>query len=172
MYVLIPSEQVLDMTEQLCTSYINDPDSAQEVFQTYVEHLAQALSQQNLHVTPEVNDYIVELEWVIEEEVKDSPEYIRAQLMATGRLLYLRAVYDALDTKDDLILVDPRDIIVTDEVWVHATIDFNTSMQKWIDFSSPAKPILTTCGLGSSKHNENTLTAPERYWEGLLLRSC
>ena len=60
--------------------------------------------------------------------------------------------------------LDPRDIIITDENWTKAEINFDFSRPKFEKLIS-SKSYLTTHGIGASPDNQNTLTSIVHYWD-------
>jgi hypothetical protein len=114
-----------------------------------------------------MNDLLVEVEWIIEEDIKDSHEYIRAQLMTYANLLSSRIAFKVLNEKKACKWLDSRDIVITNDEWLDAdmSIDIAKSKAKNIKVGMP---IITSHGIGCTTDNENTLTKEKQYWEVLF----
>jgi aspartate kinase len=104
-------------------------------------------------ILADVNDILVEVEWILEDEPHDAYDYVYDQIIAVGELVsskivgaYLNKV--GLTTK----WLDARDVLRTDDTWREAVIDWKTTQY---NADTVVKPIFAK----SPKNTEGSLFA-------------
>ncbi len=116
-------------------------------------------------IKEKIHNLFVELQWVIEDEPKDSYEYIYDQIVSVGELASSNLVANYLNSKDlALEWLDARDFIKTDNTFKEAYINWDTTKTKINDVVLPALqngPILTQGFIGSTSDNDSTTLGRE-----------
>lgn len=117
-------------------------------------------------VTAELNDLFVEIDWLIEDEVKDSYDYIYDQIVSVGELLsskVLSAYLSTLGLKS--MWLDVRDVIKTNDSYRGAKVNWETTGQlakSAIAKSFESADIIVTQGfIGSTEDNQTTTLGRE-----------
>ena len=111
-----------------------------------------------------INDLVVEIEWIIEDDVHDSDQYLTDQLTAYGSLISSGL---PLGIFDGLQWVDARDHLVTDDKYGHASVKGIKPM-----LNKREHPIVSQMYLGVTTENNSTLIAKDEsvqdYWDQIL----
>lgn len=100
-----------------------------------------------------INDFIVELDWIIEDTPNAEPDYLEAQLMGYVHLIASRIAALRLNAQD--CWIDSRDIFPTDENWKSAklvieVVNYNLE-------TLGARAVISSAHVGVTPDNENTL---------------
>jgi len=78
-----------------------------------------------------VNDIFVEIEWVLEDEVQDSYDYIYDQIVSVGELVSSKIVATYLcDQGLSTAWLDTRDVILTDDTFREARVNWEQTQQR------------------------------------------
>ena len=98
------------------------------------------------------NDWLVELEWIIEDELHDSREYVYDQMLAYNTLI--SSIFP-MSVIPDLIWLDARDFIRTDDAFG------DPELTEKIDWSRMEKGrrYISQANLGSTSENNSTVLA-------------
>ena len=117
-------------------------------------------------IKAELNDLFVEIDWLIEEDVKDSFDYIYDQIVSIGELLSSKVLSAYLkDTGLKSEWLDVRDIIKTDESYRGAKINWESTSalaKKGIESAFSSADIIVTQGfIGSTNDNQTTTLGRE-----------
>ncbi len=166
------SARLAQASDKLIDEFTDGEETTNDCFlelQKEVQTAAEGLRIASWQSDPIINDLLVEIEWLIEDELKDSKSYIVAQVMTYCHLISARLAFLYLKSAMpmDLIWLDPRDIVVTDDEWVSSTIDMHSSRNRRNQLSLDGT-IITTYGIGCTMDNENTLTKLNEYWSELI----
>ncbi len=79
----------------------------------------------------ELNDLFISIEWILEEEVKDSYSYLYDQIVSTGELLSSKIVFDFLkNTGLNTCWLDVRDVLITDDTYREARVLWDSTSEK------------------------------------------
>ena len=117
-------------------------------------------------IKAELNDLFVEIDWLIEEDVKDSFDYIYDQIVSIGELLSSKVLSAYLkDTGLKSEWLDVRDIIKTDESYRGAKINWESTSalaKKGIESAFSSADVIVTQGfIGSTNDNQTTTLGRE-----------
>jgi len=78
------------------------------------------------HIVNELNDTFVEIEWVIEEEISDGPNFIYDQIISIGELASSKIISAKLKAEGlGAHWLDARDVIRTDNRYRNASIEWD-----------------------------------------------
>lgn len=109
-----------------------------------------------------INDWLVELEWIVEDEIHDPPDYLYDQMMAFNTLISSLLVMAVIP---QLIWVDARDFIRTNDEYGDPGIENEID---WDRFEKDKRYASQTF-LGSTKENNST-TVTEADTKSFWLR--
>ena len=117
-------------------------------------------------IKAELNDLFVEIDWLVEEDVKDSYDYIYDQIVSVGELLssrVLNAYLGSIGLRSAWL--DVRDIIKTDESYRGAKVDWDSTLalaQNGIKQAFQSADVIVTQGfIGSTNDNQTTTLGRE-----------
>lgn len=113
----------------------------------------------------DLNNVFVEVEWILEEEPMSNYDYIYDQIvsageMASSKILAAFCRHQNLKTK----WCDVRELILTDETWREAKVDWNKTekqIQKLIAPEIESSVLITQGFVGGTAHNQNTTLGRE-----------
>lgn len=117
-------------------------------------------------IKSDLNDLFVEIEWLIEEEVKDSYDYIYDQIVSVGELLSSKVLSAYLrQTGLNAQWLDVRDIIKTNDSYRGAKVDWKNTealAKSGIEKSFEHADVIVTQGfIGSTEDNQTTTLGRE-----------
>jgi hypothetical protein len=137
--------------DNLYQAYLNGADVLEQ-FGDYTKRIQEISSEYgaNQAMWVSINDWLVELEWIIEDEVHDSPEYLFDQMMAFNSLI---SSFLVMAVVPQLVWVDARDYIKTDENYGDPKL---TAKIDWSQFDD-GKRYLSQAFLGSTTMNNSTM---------------
>ena len=124
------------------------------------------LFDQSHEVFPMVNDIFVEIEWVLEDEIEDSYDYIYDQIVSVGELASSRILSSYLNENDlSTAWLDTRDIILTDDTFREGRVNWEQT-QKRAATQVPAllennQFVLTQGFIASNNENQTTTLGRE-----------
>ena len=111
------------------------------------EALIHELMGNDAAVLADINDILVEVEWILEDEPHDAYDYIYDQIIAIGELISSKIVGAYLNKVGlSTTWLDARDVLRTDETWREAVIDWKTTQY---NAETVVKPIFANYTEGS-----------------------
>ena len=122
-----------------------------------------------------INDFFVEIDWILEEDVHDPYDYLYDQIVSIGELVsstILNAYFQDQGINSEWL--DVRDILITDEVYREAKVNWEISapkINKMIKKSLESHNVVVTQGfIGSTLENNTTTLGREGsdYTAGIL----
>lgn len=130
------------------------------------ENIAKTLIADPESVLAEINDLMVEIEWVIDEKPQESFDYYYDQIVSIGELLSTKIMAAYLKTLDfPTEWVDARDLIQTDNTYRDARIQWDVTQKKCSQHLLPllekGKLVITQGFIGSSSENFTTTLGRE-----------
>lgn len=133
----------------------------QDLKREHVE-VAQQLGLQQLLDEGTLEDLFVEAEWLLEDEVRDSYDYIYDQIVAIGELLATRLVWAYLSSLGlPVVWIDARDVIKTDDTYRSGRVDWSVTSRKADEIIRPlieSGAMVVIAGFIASTPNNNTIT--------------
>lgn len=117
-------------------------------------------------VRGELNDLFVEIEWLVEEDVKDSYDYIYDQIVSIGELLSSKVLNAYLNSSGlNSAWLDVRDIIKTNDSYRGAKVNWESTAQlskAAIEKTFETADVIVTQGfIGSTEDNQTTTLGRE-----------
>lgn len=152
--------KVTNMLEEVVNSYFNKQKKVRNLLKKVRDFhvsLANQLFNKNDKVLDEINNLIVEIEWVIDNDPTDNYSYYYDQIVAIGELLSTK-IMSAFLHKNDIInhWTDIRDIVRTDDSYRNAKIHWNDTMR--FACKNLKSGIVVTQGFIGSTSENNTTT--------------
>lgn len=117
-------------------------------------------------LSQEINDLLIDIEWIIEEEIRPAYDYVYDQVVSVGELLSTKILAAVLQAQFNLPAhwLDARDMIRTDNNFREANVDWPTTqaaISQQIN-ALPAKAIALSQGfIGSTDDNFSTTLGRE-----------
>ncbi|HET8829056.1 MAG TPA: aspartate kinase [Pelobium sp.] len=119
--------------EKLATSYFNQDDNVQDIFEeikNYHFNVLHKLFEHKHPVFDEVNNTFVEIDWIIEDEPVDEYDFIYDQIVSIGELVSSRIVGHYLNSVGlSTKWIDARSYIQTDNIYREAKINWEKTSQ-------------------------------------------
>jgi len=130
------------------------------------ENIARNLLKNPENVLHEINDFIVEIEWIIEEKPQESYDYYYDQIVSIGELLSTKIMTGfLLESGLNVEWVDARDLILTDNTYREARIQWKQTQKKTADkiktLQERGTTVVTQGFIGSSTENFTTTLGRE-----------
>ena len=152
--------KVTNMLEEVVNSYFNKQKKVRNLLKKVRDFhvsLANQLFNKNDKVFDEINNLIVEIEWVIDDDPTDNYSYYYDQIVAIGELLSTK-IMSAFLHKNDIVnhWTDIRDIVRTDDSYRNAKIHWNDTMR--FACKNLKSGIVVTQGFIGSTSENNTTT--------------
>ena len=152
--------KVTNMLEEVVNSYFKKQKKVRNLLKKVRDFhvsLANQLFNKNDKVFDEINNLIVEIEWVIDDAPTDNYSYYYDQIVAIGELLSTK-IMSAFLHKNDIInhWTDIRDIVRTDDSYRNAKIHWNDTMR--FACKNLKSGIVVTQGFIGSTSENNTTT--------------
>mgnify|MGYP001335329322 FL=1 len=126
----------------------------------------------NKETLEDLEDLMVDAEWLLEEEPIDSFDYVYAQIVALAPIVSSKiAFYILKNNIDNIFWVDCRDFIVTDDTYTNSIIDINISKEKWTSIKNKLKNhsiLISQLGVGCNIDNNTTLYSPSTSIHNIL----
>lgn len=161
---------ITNQLESLTKAYLlgsgRDPHEILEEIKAYHHNiLIDLFPDLNHPVHNDVANAFVEIEWLLEEEASDAPDYIYDQIVSVGEILSTKIVAAYLNARDTPTLwIDARNYIQTDNTYKEAQVDWAKTEQA-ITKTLPAlleKSLVVTQGfIASSSENFSTTLGRE-----------
>jgi len=150
--------------------YNNKKENALQLFQTikneHLELFSELTNQPVSLVTSKLSDFFTEVEWLLHDKPVRSYDYYYDQVVPVGELLSTIIVSQYLNkagVKNNWI--DVRDIILTDNNFRDANIDWQFTMKKVEELIQPlfdtTDIVLTQGFIGATDENQNTTLGRE-----------
>ena len=120
--------------ETLVKAYMSESDEAnkilEEIKQDHFQY-AQALCGVGHPILNELNDFFVEIEWILEDPVIDPYDYVYDKIVSIGELVSTKVVSQYLvDQGIKANWLDIRDVILTDNRHREARVDWEITQKK------------------------------------------
>lgn len=155
--------------EALSSAYVSGQENTHELLEEiksyHVHILLDLFPDQGHPVYNEVANSFVEIEWMLEEEATDAPDYIYDQIVAVGELLSTRIVAAYLNACGIRVTwADARSFIKTDNSYKEAAVDWEKTN---LEIHRNLKPVLekgivvTQGFIGSTSENFSTTLGRE-----------
>lgn len=149
----------------------NDVDQSRSLFEQFksahYEVLAELLDQEKLNeAQTDLNDTLVEIEWILEEAFEDNYDYLYDQMVSVGELVSTKLVYHYLSSKGfNICWYDVRNAMITDNTYREAKVDWKTAEAR-ISKQIPEQMrncdfVLTQGFIGSTTENFTTTLGRE-----------
>lgn len=137
-----------------------------EVIRNHHENIANELLQNPENVLNEINDFLVEIDWIIEEQPQESYDYYYDQIVSIGELLSTKIMAGFLIENDlPAEWMDARDLILTDNTYREARIQWDQTQKKTTEKLRPlldkGKIVITQGFIGCSTENFTTTLGRE-----------
>ncbi len=166
--------------EQLTFAYINQTNEVQTIFagfRAFHHQILLGLFETSHPVFDEIENTFVEIEWMIEEEPQDSPDFIYDQIVSIGELVSSRIVAAYLnETGLKSSWLDARGYIQTDNTYREGLVDWEkTAAIIKQDIPAMLKTeILVTQGFlgGTSENFTTTLGREGSDYTAAIFASC
>ena len=157
-------------TEEIVSSYFAQDGKAihilNDIRQKHETIMAE-LFDANDDVFAQVNDTLVEVEWILEDEPHDAYDYIYDQIVSVGELLSSKIVAAYLNKIGlKTTWLDARDVLKTDETWRESIVDWAATISNAQNIVQPiftegAQFVITQGFIGSTKDNNTTTLGRE-----------
>ena len=155
--------------EMVVKAYYNQTGEAEQLLQKIKDdhiRIMQDLDILNDQTFADISDTFVEIDWMIEDEVQDSYNYVYDQIVSVGELVSSKILYFKAKAMGlDAVWLDVRDILVTDNsyreakvLWDETQSRMNGKVKSLVD----AHDFVITQGyIGCSTENFNTTLGRE-----------
>lgn len=157
-------------TEEIVASYFERDGKAIHILNDIREKheaIIAELFDANDDVYAQVNDTIVEVEWILEDEPHDTYDYVYDQIVSIGELLSSKIVAAYLNKVGlKTAWLDARDVLKTDETWRESVVDWQATMANAQNIIKPLftegpQFVMTQGFIGSTKDNNTTTLGRE-----------
>lgn len=166
--------------EKLTAAYINQTEEVHAVFigiKSYHQQIMAELFTPTNPVFDEVENTFVEIDWLIEEEPHDDPDFIYDQIVSIGELVSSRIVtayLNRIGVKSRWL--DARGMIQTDNTYREGRVDWELTMKN-ISETVPQmlqNDVLVTQGFigGTSENYTTTLGREGSDYTAAIFASC
>jgi len=161
--------KITNKLEELSHAYILEQDNAhdllEEVKAYHFEIMNDLFTDQQHPVFNDVANSFVEIEWLLEEEASDAPDYIYDQVVSIGELVSTKIIAAYLNENGTPVTwIDARNFIKTDNTYREGKVDWdktNIEVQKHL-VTVLQKGIAITQGfIGSTSENFTTTLGRE-----------
>ena len=167
--------------EELTFAYVNGDQNTHQIFdevKAYHFNIISTLFQDHKNpVYDDVANTFVEIEWLLEEEASDSPDYLYDQIVSIGELVSTKIVAAYLNLAGIFsVWVDARSYIKTDNNYKEANVIWDKTEQE-IQRHLPtflAKGIVVTQGFigGTSENFTSTLGREGSDYSAAIFCAC
>lgn len=170
-YVIVVSAtgKTTNALEEVVNSYYTQDGQTESLLEKVKQlhyDIADDLLPSHQALKEDLNESFVTIEWIIEEKPIDEYDYIYDQIVSVGELLSSKILYHYLKNLGTKVAwLDIRDVIVTDETYREARIQWDTTAHK---AQSTIKPlfsdiqyVITQGFIGSTPENNTTTLGRE-----------
>lgn len=138
----------------------------QEVKRSHENIAEQLFGSTPNNVFQEINDHIVEAEWIIEETREMEYEYVYDQIVSIGELISSRLLAAWMSHQEiDVEWIDARNVVQTDDTYQEGRIAWNETTSKINAQINPilssGKMVVSQGFIGSTKENNTTTLGRE-----------
>ncbi|WP_219226121.1 aspartate kinase [Pedobacter antarcticus] len=167
--------------EELAYAYINGEERAttilEEIKAAHFQIIAELFDNPTHPVINDVANTFVEIEWLLEEEASDSPEYIYDQIVSVGELLSTRIIAAYLQEDGvKAVWADARNYIKTDNNYREGIVDWEETKSEIVQNLVPLlqMSIVVTQGFigGTSENFTTTLGREGSDYSAAIFCSC
>ncbi len=135
------------------------------------------LQQQHPAVYDEIANVFVEIEWLLEEEASDAPDYIYDQIVSIGEVASTKLIAAYLQSKGcNVVWADARNYIKTDNSYREAKVDWSKTDSEIQRHLVPQlqKHIVITQGFigGTSENFTTTLGREGSDYSAAIFSAC
>jgi aspartate kinase len=107
-----------------------DPFEALNRVKAFHDEVLKELFEEGDDIFDQVNDILVEIEWVIEDEPQESFDYLYDQIVSIGEFLSTQVVSAYLNKVNlQTTWLDARDVILTDNTYREAQVDWKATVK-------------------------------------------
>lgn len=122
--------KITNQLEDLYRAYLNGQDDMQQIFENiklyHFNVLHQLFADHNHPVYDEVMNTFVEIDWLIEEEPDDAPDYIYDQIVSIGEIVSSKILAAWLATlRSDVKWLDARNYVHTDNTYREGLVNWD-----------------------------------------------
>ncbi|PYF72725.1 aspartate kinase [Pedobacter nutrimenti] len=168
--------------EELSNSYISNdsPAAHQHLDEVKAYHfgiLHELFSNPHHPVFNEVSNAFVEIEWLLEEQASDAPDYIYDQIVSIGEIVSTKIVSAYLkEVECEVTWADARNYIQTDNSYREALVDWDRTSAEIQQHLLPLlkKSIVVTQGFigGTSENFTTTLGREGSDYSAAIFAAC
>jgi aspartate kinase len=173
--------KITDKLEALSQSYINNDGQANllldEIKAYHFTALNELFPNHNAAVSDEIANVFVEIEWLLEEEASDAPDYIYDQIVSIGEVASTKLITAYLKSIGcNVVWADARNYIKTDNSYREAKVDWlktEAEIQKHL-LPQLQKHIVVTQGFigGTSENFTTTLGREGSDFSAAIFSAC
>lgn len=173
--------KITNKLEDLYRAYIAGQENTQEIFEEikafHFSLMATLFPDQKNPVFDDVNNSFVEVEWLLEEEPSDAPDYIYDQIVSIGELVSTKIIAAYLNTAGcPAKWLDARNYIHTDNNYREGNVNWEkteNSIQEHLP-QILEKQIVVTQGFigGTSENFTTTLGREGSDYSAAIFCSC
>jgi len=155
--------------EKVVSLYMKSDPMAMEYYEKIrAKHIniMQELGLDDPAAITDIMDTFVEIEWILEDEVQDSYDYIYDQIVSVGELVSSKLLYHFAKSQHvSITWTDVRGLIMTDNTYREAKVDWKTTNDNIERESKPLleknKFVITQGFISSSSENFTTTLGRE-----------
>lgn len=151
--------------EEVVETYFNDYDQVNakmEIVKVNHFNILAGLFPPDHQVYSIINDFWVEIDWIVEEKPKDTYDYVYDQIVSIGELMsssIVDAYFNLLDIRSKWL--DARDLIRTDDIYREGSIIWDDTLKNVRNNLLPQfeeYDVVVTQGFIGSTADNNTVT--------------
>ena len=151
--------------EEVVNAYFQHRGNAKQLIDAIKQHhlsIGADLGISGEVIEEEFNDLFVEVDWILEDEVHDSYDYLYDQIVSIGELVSSKILYHLLKSKGvKTEWIDIRDVLITDENHREAKVKWDITLPKIkerVDVALVESDVVVTQGFIGSTTENNTTT--------------
>lgn len=173
--------KITNKLEELNYAYLNQSENAHSIFEEvkhfHFEIIEALFERKHNSVYDDVANTFVEIDWLLEDEPDNDPDYIYDQIVSIGEVVSTKIVAAWLnETSNKTLWVDARNYIKTDNTYREGKVDWdktNAIIQKELK-PLLAKNIIVTQGFigGTSENYTTTLGREGSDYSAAIFASC
>lgn len=161
--------KITNKLEELTTAYLNGQDDVHQIFEevkTFHFNLLNELFTDHQHpIFDDIVNTFVEIDWLIEEEPEDAPDYIYDQIVSMGEIVSTKILAAYLGTQQNNVKwVDARNFVHTDNTYREGLVNWEkteTEVQKKLVPLLENHIVITQGFIGSTSENFTTTLGRE-----------
>lgn len=173
--------KITNKLEDLTRAYLNGDESVHQIFEEIKAYhfniIAELFPDHNHPVYNDVANTFVEIDWLIEEEATDAPDYIYDQIVSIGEIVSTKIVAAYLSaTGSDAKWLDARNFVQTDNNYREANVNWEKTEEEIQRNLAPVleNSIGVTQGFigGTSENFTTTLGREGSDYSAAIFSSC